>query len=409
MSAAAAPPKTTGSPPSSSDVVIVGGGIIGSAIAYFLASDSGFGGTVTVIERDPSYRESSTALSAASIRQQFSVPENIAMSLYGIRFLREAAERLAVDGDDGPALSLVEGGYLFLATPDTRGILERNHALQTAAGADIAWLEPADLTARFPWLTTDDVSAGTLGLSGEGWFDAYALLQGFRKKARSLGVTYVDDEVTGFERANGGRGDVSAVLMRSGGRIACGTVVNAAGARAGDVAALAGVELPVRPRRRCVFVFDCREPVPGLPLMVDPSGVYVRPEGDRFICGVSPGEADDPDTLALDVDYPLFDDHIWPILAHRVPAFEAIKQVGAWAGLYEVNTLDHNAVLGPHPEAGNLLFANGFSGHGLQQAPAVGRGIAEWIVHGRWVSLDLSAFSYDRIPANRPVRELNVV
>ncbi|EKV28703.1 Sarcosine oxidase beta subunit [Caenispirillum salinarum AK4] len=409
MSAAAAPPKITGSPPSSSDVVIVGGGIIGSAIAYFLASDSGFGGSVTVIERDPSYRESSTALSAASIRQQFSVPENIAMSLYGIRFLREAAERLAVDGDDGPALSLVEGGYLFLATPDTRGILERNHALQTAAGADIAWLEPADLKARFPWLTTDDVCAGTLGLSGEGWFDAYALLQGFRKKARSLGVTYVDDEVTGFDRAGGGTGDVAAVLTRSGGRIACGTVVNAAGARAGDVAALAGVELPVRPRRRCVFVFDCREPVPGLPLMVDPSGVYVRPEGDRFICGVSPDEADDPDTLALDVDYPLFDDHIWPILAHRVPAFEAIKQVGAWAGLYEVNTLDHNAILGPHPDARNLLFANGFSGHGLQQAPAVGRGIAEWIVHGRWVSLDLSAFSYDRIPANRPVRELNVV
>lgn len=400
---------STGGPaapaPASCDVAIVGGGVIGSAIACFLAQDPGFTGSVVVIERDPSYRESSTALSAASIRQQFSVPENIAMSLYGIEFLRRVDEHLSVDGE-APALSLTEGGYLFLATPETRGILERNHALQTVAGADIAWLEPADLQARFPWLTTEDLSAGTLGLTGEGWFDAYGLLQGFRKKARSLGVTYVTDEAVGFAR-DGAR--LTAVELASGARIACGTVVNAAGARAGDVAALAGLDLPVRPRKRCVFVFDCREAVPGLPLLVDPSGVYVRPEGPQFICGVSPDADDDPDTLDLAVEYPLFENHIWPTLAHRIPAFEAIKQVGAWAGLYEVNTLDHNAVLGPHPEVESMLFANGFSGHGLQQAPAVGRAIAEWIVHGRWVSLDLSAFSYDRIPARRPLRELNVV
>lgn len=400
MTSAGIPPV-----PSACDVLIVGGGVIGSAIAWWLARDSGFGGSVVVVERDPSYRESSTALSAASIRQQFSVPENIAMSLFGIQFLRNVADHLTVDGD-APALSLHEGGYLFLATPDKRGILERNHALQTAAGADIGWLEPEALKARFPWLTVDDLAAGTLGLSGEGWFDAYALLQGFRKAARALGVTYVTDEVTGFSR-DGAR--ITGATLASGAHIACGTTVNAAGARAGMVAERAGITLPVRPRRRNVFVFDCREPVPGLPLMIDPSGVYVRPEGNQFICGVSPDEADDPDTLDLTVDHALFEDHIWPCLAHRVPAFEAIKQVGAWAGLYEVNTLDHNAILGPHPEVSGMLFANGFSGHGLQQAPAVGRAIAEWIIHGRWVSLDLSAFSYDRIPANRPVRELNVV
>lgn len=391
--------------PSSCDVAIVGGGVIGSAIACFLAQDAGFGGSVVVIERDPSYRESSTALSAASIRQQFSVPENIAMSLYGIDFLRRAAVHLSVDGES-PALSLREGGYLFLATPETRGILARNHALQTAAGADIAWLEPDALKARFPWLTVEDLAAGTLGLSGEGWFDAYGLLMAFRRKARSLGVTYLADEAVGFVR-DGNR--LAAVELSSGGRLSCGVVVNAAGARAGAVAARAGIDLPVRPRRRCVFVFDCREAVPGLPLLVDPSGVYVRPEGAQYICGVSPPEADDPDTLDLSIDHGLFDDHIWPVLAHRIPAFQAIRQAGAWAGLYEVNTLDHNAVLGPHPDVTNFVFANGFSGHGLQQAPAVGRAIAEWIIHGRWVSLDLSVLSYDRIPANRPVRELNVV
>lgn len=394
----------SGSVPASGDVVIIGGGVIGSAIAYFLAS-GGFAGSVVVVERDSTYRTSSTALSAASIRQQFSVPENIAMSMFGIEFLRRVDEHLGVDGEP-IALSLHEGGYLFLATPDKRGILARNHALQTAAGADIAWLEPDALTARFPWLNVEDIAAGTLGLSGEGWFDAYALLQAFRKKARSLGVTYVEGEVAAVDR-DGAR--VTAVRLASGERIGCGLAVNAAGARGGMVADLAGVALPVRPRRRSVFVFDCKDEVPDLPLLIDPTGVYVRPEGRQFICGVSPDEASDFDTLDLDVDYPLFEDHIWPTLAHRVPAFEAIKQVGAWAGLYEVNTLDHNAVLGPHPEVGNFLFANGFSGHGLQQAPAVGRAIAEWIAHGRWVSLDLSAFGYDRIPANRPVRELNVV
>lgn len=394
----------SGSVPSSCDVLLIGGGVIGSAIAYFLAA-GGFDGSVVVVERDSTYRTSSTALSAASIRQQFSVPENIAMSMFGIQFLRRVDEHLGIDGDP-IALSLHEGGYLFLATPEKRGILARNHALQTAAGADIAWLEPEALKARFPWLTVEDIAAGTLGLSGEGWFDAYALLQGFRKKAKTLGVTYVEGEVAGVER-DGDR--VTAVRLASGERIACGTAVNAAGARGGMVAEMAGIDLPVRPRRRSVFVFDCKDEVPDLPLLIDPTGVYVRPEGRQFICGVSPDEASDFDTLDLDVDYALFEDHIWPTLAHRIPAFEAIKQVGAWAGLYEVNTLDHNAVLGPHPEVRNFLFANGFSGHGLQQAPAVGRAIAEWIVHGRWVSLDLSAFAYDRIPANRPVRELNVV
>lgn len=397
--------SASGSRPDSCDVVVIGGGVIGSAIAYFLARQD-FPGSIVVVERDSSYRSSSTALSAASIRQQFSVPENIAMSMFGIGFLRAVDEHLAVDGES-VALSLHEGGYLFLATPDKRGILARNHALQTAAGADIAWLERDALKERFPWLAVDDIAAGTLGLSGEGWFDAYALLQAFRKKARSLGVTYVDGaEVAAIER-DGAR--VTAVRLDCGHRIACGLAVNAAGARGGMVAELAGLLLPVRPRRRCVFVFDCKEEVPGLPLLIDPTGVYVRPEGRQFICGVSPDEASDFDTLDLDVDYPLFEDHIWPTLAHRIPAFEAIKQVGAWAGLYEVNTLDHNAVLGPHPEVANFLFANGFSGHGLQQAPAVGRAIAEWIMHGRWISLDLSAFGYDRIPANRPVRELNVV
>lgn len=392
------------------DVVVVGGGAVGSAVAYFLAASPGFGGTVAVVERDPTYRAASSALSASSIRQQFSTPANIGMSLFGLAFLRAAGDLLAVDGE-GPDLAFREPGYLFLASAAGRGVLEANHAVQRAHGADVALLEPADLSRRFPWLSTEGVAAGSLGLSGEGWFDGYSLLQGLKRKARALGVDYLTAEAAGLD-IEGGR--IAGVRLADGRRIGCGTLVNAAGPHARAVAAMAGVDLPVAPRRRSVFVFDCRaplpdRPLPDCPLVIDPSGVYFRPEGAQFICGVSPPAGRDPDTTELEVDHALFEETIWPVLARRVPAFEAIRPTGSWAGLYEYNTFDQNAILGPHPEIPNLLFANGFSGHGLQQAPAAGRAIAELVEHGAYRTLDLSPFGYDRIAAGRPIRELNVV
>lgn len=389
----------------SSDVIIIGGGVIGSAAAYFLATAADFSGRITVIERDPSYRNCSTTLSAGSIRHQFSTPENIRISLFGTRFLREAGERLAVDGES-PEIGFVEGGYLFLASEAGRPALERNHQLQTALGADIALLEPSELAARLPWLHTADLAAGALGLRGEGWFDPYGLLMGLRRKARSLGVEYRHDVVTGLH-SEGRR--VVSVTLASGERLACGTAINAAGPRAADVAAMAGIELPVRPRKRCVFVFQCHAPLPACPLVVDPSGMYFRPEGNGYICGISPADDNDPDTLDDDVDWELFEATLWPLLAHRVPAFEALRQTQAWAGHYAYNTVDQNAILGPHPDLDNLLFANGFSGHGLQQAPAVGRALAEWVTHGGSVTLDLERMSFTALLEGRELRELNIV
>lgn len=388
------------------EVVIVGGGVIGSAVAFFLASDPAFRGRVAVVEKDPSYQSGATGRSAGSIRQQFSTPENVAISRYGAAFLKRLPEHLAVNGEV-PDLQFQEKGYLFLAGPAGAEILRANHAVQRAGGAAVALLDPEELRQRFPWLRVDDLSAGSLGLADEGWFDPFALLQGFRAKARSLGVDYLADEVTGLELAPG---RVTAARLASGGRLACGWLVNAAGVRGRRVAAMAGVELPVSARKRCVFVFDCREALPGCPLVIDPSGLYFRPEGSGFICGISPGEGEpDPESEDFEVEHALFEERLWPLLAERVPAFEAIKPTGAWAGHYDVNTYDHNAVLGPHPEIANLLFANGFSGHGLQQSPAVGRGLAEWIVQGGWKSLDLSRFAYDRLAAGRPLREVAVV
>jgi FAD-dependent oxidoreductase domain-containing protein 1 len=393
--------------PERADVVIVGGAIVGSSVATFLARREDWHGRVVVVERDPTYRTASTTLSAASIRLQFSTELNIEISRFGIGLIKHLDEWLGVPG--GPPLSIdfVEGGYLFLASEAGRAILEHNNAIQRAHDVPVALLSPAQLRERFRWMQTDDLSGGSLGLSDEGWFDAYALLQAFRAKARSLGVEYIAGEVTGIERSDG---LVSRVRLADGRSIACDWVVNAAGPRAANVAAMVGAELPVHPRKRYVYHFDCRQEVAGAPLTIDTTGVYFRPEGPSFIAGYSPraGE-DDPDALDLELDRRPFEEVVWPSLAHRVPAFEAIRLLDAWAGHYEVNTLDHNAVIGPYPEARNFLFANGFSGHGLQQAPAVGRGLAEWIATGRYETLDLSPLGWERIVRNEPVRELNVV
>jgi sarcosine oxidase len=387
------------------DIVIVGGGVIGSAVAYFLAADPGFGGSIVVVERDPTYAEASTALSVGSVRQQFSTPENIHMSLFGAAFIARIGEHLAVEGE-APEVGWHDGAYLFLASEKGRPILEANHAVQRANGAVNVLLPAEELAQRFPWLRTEDLAAGSLGLEHEGWLDPYGLLNAFRRKARALGVAYRRDGAVGVER-QGAR--IAAVRLGSGARLACGAVVDAAGPRAGEVAALAGIALPVRPRKRFVYVFDCRASLHVNQLVIDPSGVYFRPEGTQFIGGVSPPADADPDCFDLEVRYELFEERVWPALAHRVPAFEELKLVRAWAGHYDYNTFDQNAVLGPHPEVENFHFANGFSGHGVQQAPAAGRAVAERIFHGRYVTLDLARFGYDRILRNEPIRELNVV
>lgn len=391
---------------SSYDVVIIGGAVTGSSAAYHLAADPAFGGRVLVLEKDPTYQHSASALSAASIRQQFSSAVNVLISLHGIAFLREIGERLAVDGEK-PSVDLHEGGYLFLATGAGRDVLAANHRLQASFGADIAFLEPDALAARFPWLAVDDLSAGCFGLSGEGWFDGYGLMQAFRRKARSLGVEYRAAAAAGIE-VSGGR--VTGVRLADGEVIPCGAVVNAAGSGGRAIAASAGVDIPIAVKKRMIYTFRCADPVPGCPLLIDPTGVYVRPEGDGFLCGTSPPPDRDPDFDGdYTVEWDLFEDIVWPTLAARVPAFERIRPGRAWAGTYDMCSFDHNVLLGAPSEVPNLYLANGFSGHGLQQSPAVGRGLAELIAHGRFLTLDLSELSPDRVREGRPVVERNVV
>ncbi len=385
------------------DIVIIGGAIVGSSVAYYLREE-GFSGSIALIERDPQFAHAATTLSMASIRQQFSIPENIRLSQFTLKLFRRLKEEFGTDADIG----FREGGYLILAGEAGLPILKANHEAQVAEGADIL-LEDADqLARRFSWLSTEDISAGAFGRSGEGWFDAHAMLTLFRKALRDRQVDFIAADVTGIER-QGGR--VTGVTLDNGEKLEAGVIVNAAGPNAGKVAGMAGLVLPVEPRKRNVFVFEAREKYADMPLLVDPSGIYVRPEGSVYLTGgAEPEEGDGPaDPRDFDVDWPLFEEVIWPVLATRIPAFEAIKATRAWAGHYDYNTLDQNAVIGPHPAVGNFIFANGFSGHGLQQAPAVGKALAELLVHGGYRSVDCSAFGYERVAEGRAFRELNVI
>jgi len=384
-------------------VLVTGGGVVGTACAYFLAA--GHGIKATVIERDPSYRRASSALSASSIRQQFSTEINIRLSQASLDFYRRIGDLLETAGER-PEIGLVERGYLFLATAAGVDALHANHAVQQACGVAASLLPAEALAARLPWLNVDGIAAGSLGEGGEGWFDGYGVLQAFRRKAIALGAEFVhgDVELIAIE------GTESASLVCADGRRFDGdALVIAAGAWSAPLAAQLGFELPVRPRKRDVFVFSSPAQLPQCPLLIDPGGVWFRPEGRGFIAG-SPPRGDDIDEAPLEaIDYGLFDEVIWPALAERVPQFAALRLNGAWAGYYEYNSFDQNGIVGRVPGCANAFLGCGFSGHGIQQAPAIARGLAELIAGGGYETLDLAPLSPQRIIDGRPLRERNVI
>ncbi|MBA3361130.1 MAG: NAD(P)/FAD-dependent oxidoreductase [Acidimicrobiia bacterium] len=379
------------------DVIVVGGAAMGAATAYYLLQlDPSL--VVAVVERDPTYRQSSTVLSDGNVRLQFNLEENIRMSQFAFEVLADFPPRMAV-GEWRPDPAPRHQGNLFLTDSDgevaARQGLERQHAL----GCDVEWLDAAEIAARFPGYAGSGYVGGTLGPL-DGSVDPSAVLQGYVRRAAADGAEFIEKEVTALRR----QGDaISGVELSDGTQLDSPVLVNAAGAWCAPLTASVGVELPVEPVMRTVFTVDTHVDAFGLPSVFLPSGLYVIPEhGNRFICGWS--QPDDPIGYDFSFRREKFFDLVWPELAAQLPAFEAVHLTGGWAGLYEVNTLDENGIIGEWPELAGLFLANGFSGHGFQQCHAVGRHLAELII-GRTPSLDLSRLSPARLLSGMPLYE----
>lgn len=390
------------------DVVIIGGAVMGSSAAWFLTDNADFDGSVLVVERDPTYAQASTSHTNSCIRQQFSSPVNIQISQFGAAFIKSFRQRLGGD-PDVPDIKLQSFGYLYLAADEAfADILRENQEIQTSFGAGTRILTSEDIAADYPFYHIDDILIGSHNPVDEGYFDGATMFDWWRRKARLNGVEYVTNEVVSIQRQGG---NVTGVTLKSGEVISAGTIVNASGPRANVTAGMAGFELPVEPRRRYTFIFAAAEPLEqDLPLTIDPSGVHMRSDGVNYLCGCPPDDGDpavDFDDFAMDHD--IFERKLWPVLAHRVPAFERIKVLNSWVGHYAYNTLDQNAVIGPHPDVPNFIFMNGFSGHGLQQSPAMGRAVSELIAYGSFRELDLSPLGFERVLSGEPLLEKAVI
>ncbi len=389
-----------------SHVIVIGGSIMGSSFAYHMAM-AGHADTLKVIEPDPTYELAAAPRSAGGVRLMHSLPENIEMSRYGQAIYRDFANLMDVDGEPG-SFAFRNYGYLHLvAGSEAVAAAEQNWQVQTSLGAKNELLTREQVAERFPQMRTDDIDVGLWGPE-DGFIDPYAAVTGFRRKAESLGVTYVKDRVVGLTT---GSNKVTGVTLDSGEHLEAEAVVNVAGAWAPEICAMAGMKIPVEPGCRPTFYFETEDELAPMPLTKDQSGVGFRTEGRGFATtGMATG---DPGGFRWDItqaDYDNFETVRWPALANRVPAFERLKVKRSWAGHYAVNHFDGNTIIEPGANGlENFYIATGFTGAGLQKGPAIGRALSELVLHGRYETIDLSRLSYKRVIDNEPLHETGFV
>ncbi len=391
------------------DVVIVGGAMLGSSTAWFLSNNPDFSGKVLVVERDPTYEFSATALTNSCMRQQFSAKINVQVSQFAADFVKNFRHYM---GDDQrvPNPILHSFGYLYLA--DTQAFADSLRVLQkiqSACGAGTKHMSREDIAAAYPFYQLDDIIAANHNLIDEGYFDGGTLFDWWKRKAKENGVEYCCNEVVALgSNANDTR--IETVTLKTGEVISCGFVVNCSGTRANLTCRMAGIEIPVEPRKRYTFIFDAANRLDrDLPLTIDPSGVHCRTDGLYYMAGCPPEIDPAVDYNDFEMDHNIWQDKVWPAVASRIPQFEEVKLINAWAGHYDYNVLDQNAILGPHTRIENFMFCNGFSGHGFQQSPAMGRGLSELITYDAFRTLDLSPFAFGRIERNEPFIEKAVI
>jgi len=391
------------------DVVIVGGAMYGSSVAWFLANNPDFDGSILVVERDPSYSACSTAHTNSCMRQQFSREINVRISQFAADFVKNFRQYLGND-PRVPALPLQSYGYMYLADNEAfAGVLRESQKVQASCGAGTRVMSAAEIKHDYPFYNVDDIVAGSHNLIDEGYFDGATLFDWWRRSAKEKGVEYLANEVIAMGRNAAGT-SVENVTLKSGEVVSCGVVVNASGPRAILTSRMAGIEIPVEPRKRYTFIFDAEQPLDrDLPLTIDPSGVHMRSDGTYYLAGCPPDDDPAVDYDDFEQDHSIWENKVWPIIANRIPQFEAIKLKNSWAGHYAFNSFDQNAILGSHTAVENFIFVNGFSGHGLQQSPAMGRGISELITYGEYRTLDLTPFNYDRIEQNTPFNEKAII
>jgi glycine/D-amino acid oxidase-like deaminating enzyme len=384
-------------------IVVIGGSIMGSSLAYHMAM-AGHAGDLVVIEPDPTYEWAAAPRSAGGVRRMYGIPENIEMSLYGRSFYQDFARLVDVDGEPG-VFPFRELGYLHLvAGSQAVSEVEHNWRIQRANGVANEILDRAALAVRFPFLNVDDIDAGLHG-PRDGFIDPHAAVIGFRRKAISLGVEYIQDRVVGLEHDEVA---VRRVVLESGRVLDAETVVNLAGAWAPAICRMVGMDVPVAPLSRPTFYFETTETIGPTPLVKDPSGISFRTEGGGFATGLTRQDAAGEFAWEIGArEHAYFEEVMWPALAQRVPAFAALKVQRSWAGHYAMNQFDGNAIIGPWIGGlENFIVAVGFSGAGLQKGPAVGRALTELLLHGEYQSIDLHRLSYQRILDDKPLIEV---
>jgi glycine/D-amino acid oxidase-like deaminating enzyme len=379
------------------DVVIVGGAMLGSSVAWFTATNPDFDGSILVVEKDPTYEFTSTVHTNSCMRQQFSNEVNIRVSQFAADFVKNFREYMGGD-ERVPHPILQSYGYMYLAdNAEFAATLKEGQGIQAKLGAGTKHMTAEEIKADYPFYNLDDILVGNHNLIDEGYFDGNTLFDWWKRSARERGVEYLTNEVVAMTKSTDGS-KVESVTLASGEVVSCGTVVNCSGPRAALTAAMAGIDIPVEPRKRYTFIFDAETPLDrDLPLTIDPSGVHMRSEGTYYLAGCPPDDDPAVDFDDFVQDHSIWEEKVWPVLATRIPAFERIKLINSWAGHYAFNTFDQNAIVGPHSKVTNFIFVNGFSGHGFQQSPAMGRGVSELLTYGEYRTLDLSAFGYERI------------